>query len=143
MSKPLNSVGYTTYYRYRCEYCDHWTCCTRCTVCGCTTDERKEKSQVHILKAWPEHFEPILQGRKCAEYRKNDRAYQAGDTIRFREWEPVEGKYTGRECYCVILHVTDTDPLPIGYALLSMARANVNHVPELKIDPMNPPPPTR
>lgn len=139
MSKPLNSVGYTTYYRYKCEHCDHWTCMERCPVCGLPTDERNPKNQVHELKIWPEHFEPILQGRKCAEYRKNDRAYREYDTIRFREWEPKEGRYTGRDCHCVILHVTDSDPLPAGYVLLSLARANINYVP----DPLNPPPPTR
>ena len=85
----------------------------------------------HELKIWPEHFEPLLQGRKCAEYRSNDRDFKEHDTILFREWEPKEGRYTGRDCYAVILHVTDSDPLPIGYCLLSLARANVSTPPRI------------
>lgn len=89
---------------------------------------------IHELKIWPEHFEPLFQGKKCAEYRKNDRNFQEGDTIRFREYEPEtnpmtlnHGSYTDRECYAVILHVATGIPMESGYALLSLARANISH----------------
>jgi hypothetical protein len=44
----------------------------------------------HELKIWPQYFEPVAQGLKTFEVRKNDRAYQAGDTVVLREWNPEE-----------------------------------------------------
>lgn len=67
----------------------------------------------HELKTWPELFQPVLDGKKNFELRKNDRSYQVGDELLLREWNPlvcdthfshtsnaeeaVERAYTGRE----------------------------------------------
>ena len=89
---------------------------------------------MHELKIWPEHFEPVLLGHKVAELRKNDRDFREGDLLHFREWIPEtnpmtlnEGHYTGRDCHCVILHVTTSPPVQDGLALISMARAGLSN----------------
>jgi len=66
----------------------------------------------HELKSWPEYFEPILNGAKTFELRKNDRDYQVFDLLHLREYEPAtavnkEGHYTGRYCYRRVTYVLD------------------------------------
>lgn len=55
----------------------------------------------HELKCWPCYFVLIACGDKSFEVRKDDRGFEIGDTLRLREWEPLEG-YTGRELRRVI-----------------------------------------
>lgn len=50
----------------------------------------------HELKCWPEFFAAIVDGRKTFEYRRNDRGFAVGDTLRLMEFEDGGG-YTGRE----------------------------------------------
>jgi len=64
----------------------------------------------HDLKIWPQFFKPVSEGRANFQFRRNDRDYQEGDTLRLREWEPptgllgaTPGRYTGRE---VVVRVT-------------------------------------
>lgn len=45
----------------------------------------------HILKSWPEFFEPIRSGMRSFDLRQDDRHYHAGDTVVLREWEPCRG----------------------------------------------------
>jgi hypothetical protein len=64
---------------------------------------------IHDLKVWPDYFARLLDGSKTFEIRKNDRGYQAGDTLRLREYDPAgdhdtcmektcsRRRYTGRE----------------------------------------------
>lgn len=84
----------------------------------------------HELKIWPEHFEPVRSGLKTAEFRKDDRDFKAYDIILFREFSPATQQYTGNECPAVIHHVTRGEPLPKGFCLLSIARANVGSIPK-------------
>ena len=63
----------------------------------------------HDLKIWPQFFKPVSEGLANFQFRRNDRDYQEGDTLRLREWDqtieepygPGEGGkhkgYTGRE----------------------------------------------
>lgn len=60
----------------------------------------------HTLKTWPEFYKHIESGRKRFELRKYDRLFQSGDTAILQEWDPVTGKYTGKE-----------DRFKIGYIL--------------------------
>lgn len=47
----------------------------------------------HELKILPEYFEAICSGKKKFEIRKNDRNFQVGDWVGFREFDGE--KYTG------------------------------------------------
>jgi hypothetical protein len=64
----------------------------------------------HVLKCWPEFFQPVFDGKKNFELRKNDRDYKVGDVLVLREWEPREDDthgYTGRECTRIIKYKLD------------------------------------
>jgi hypothetical protein len=50
----------------------------------------------HVIKCWPEYFQPLAIGQKSFEIRKNDRDYNLGDTLIIKEWNPETGKDTGR-----------------------------------------------
>lgn len=82
--------------------------------------------RVHELKTWPEFFWPLLNGKKTAEYRKNDRNFAIGDTLRLREWSPDDG-YSGREACAVVTHITDGELMPAGYVMLSLGRVSIWH----------------
>lgn len=49
----------------------------------------------HELKVVPPYFDALVSGSKTFEVRKNDRAYQAGDVLRLREWHVGTG-YSAR-----------------------------------------------
>jgi len=61
---------------------------------------------IHQLKIWPQFFDDVESGRKPFELRRDDRGYQAGDTLQLREWNPATELYSGREMYKRITHVT-------------------------------------
>lgn len=62
--------------------------------------------QVHNLKTWPEEFDPLWEGRKHHEFRKNDRDFQIGDELVLHEWEPETGEYTNRSVRAKITHIS-------------------------------------
>lgn len=51
---------------------------------------------IHELKILPDYFDPIMEGAKTFEVRKNDRDFNVGDDLWLREWTSLRG-YTGRE----------------------------------------------
>ena len=85
--------------------------------------------KTHHLKCWPEFFEPICEGTKNFEIRRNDRDYEVGDLLILEEWAPIvndpecprhrfniadesctcgtRGQYTGRTFYAGITYITD------------------------------------
>lgn len=68
--------------------------------------------KTHELKAWPEYFEPMLNGRKPFDARKNDRDFHEGDKLLIREFIPEgEGEYTGRELVAIVTYVLEDSPL--------------------------------
>lgn len=90
---------------------------------------------VHVLKSWPEMFDPVLRGLKTAELRYNDRRYEVGDILVLCEWEPGTDKYTGRECARRVTHVlhgcglgsiAPLRGLSINFVMLSMKE--IEHV---------------
>lgn len=42
----------------------------------------------HELKIWPQYYSRVADGSKTFEVRDNDRAFQFGDTVVLREWDP-------------------------------------------------------
>lgn len=79
----------------------------------------------HDLKTWPEYFGPVWDLRKTFEIRYDDRAFQPGDTVVLREFDPrgscscitrshafVEhcARYSGRVVTATIGHLTSSTP---------------------------------
>lgn len=51
------------------------------------------KKKVHALKILPEYLNNIKTGKKKAEIRHNDRDYQVGDVLEFREYDCEDGTW--------------------------------------------------
>lgn len=51
----------------------------------------------HVLKSWPEIFQPMLEGTKTFDVRNDERRFNVGDTLVLREYDPKTGNYSGRE----------------------------------------------
>lgn len=80
-------------------------------------------SPSHTLKIWEEFFNPLKEGGKTAEIRKNDRAYQTDQVIKFTEVNRKTGEETGRILFKRITHITDSqqfDGLSKGYVMISL-----------------------
>lgn len=78
----------------------------------------------HELKILPPYFEAVIEGRKTFEIRKDDRGFQAGDTVTLREYDPYrhtveDWKYTKREHRATIGYVTAYEQQP-GYVVFSL-----------------------
>lgn len=43
----------------------------------------------HELKIWPQYYCRVADGTKTFEVRDNDRAFQPGDEVVLREWDPT------------------------------------------------------
>jgi len=72
----------------------------------------------HSLKIWPPYYEAVGSGRKTFELRKNDRGFQAGDTVTLREWDPDREKYTGNELTYQIGYVLPVDAERVVFSLV-------------------------
>lgn len=55
----------------------------------------------HELKIWPQFYCRVADGSKTFEVRDNDRAFQSGDTVILKEWDPDP--------------IAPTDKAPRGY----------------------------
>ena len=79
---------------------------------------------VHEKKILHQYFEPLQNGTKRFELRKEDGApYQIGDEIILREWNEEEG-YTGHQTRRMITYVLRDCPeygLKEGYAILGLS----------------------
>lgn len=75
----------------------------------------------HELKAHGPPFTAVLAGEKTFEIRKDDRGFEVGDILHLREWEPFEGRYTGRECKARVDYIArDAWGLPPGLVVMSI-----------------------
>ena len=73
----------------------------------------------HELKILPEYFEPIVDGKKTFEVRKDDRQYQVGDILILRETNGHS--YTGREVRVVVTYILrDHNYNKDGYCTMSI-----------------------
>lgn len=75
----------------------------------------------HDLKIWPQYFDAVASGDKTFEWRKDDRDYRVGDTLRLREWLPDRERYTGREITKRVSYILRGNGFPEGYAVLALA----------------------
>lgn len=65
--------------------------------------------RTHHLKTHPIPFRAIVQLRKKAELRHNDRDYMEGDKLVLQEYDPITNQYSGLEIKADISHVIDVD----------------------------------
>lgn len=63
----------------------------------------------HQLKILPEYFQAVIDGRKKAELRTNDRDFKVGDYLLLVEWDGGADKYTGRKIVVEISDITQCD----------------------------------
>lgn len=59
----------------------------------------------HNLKIWPEYYKEVIEGRKKAEVRVNDRNFQVGDTLVLKEYNHIGDHYTGNLATVNITHI--------------------------------------
>lgn len=76
----------------------------------------------HELKCLPQHYEAVVDYRRSAEVRLNDRRYAVGDWINLREWCPMREEYTGRETIREITHILNgtTNGIDPDYVVMSI-----------------------
>lgn len=79
----------------------------------------------HELKVLPEFFSAVVDGKKKAEFRLNDRDFTAGDMLCLCEYGVVEELdglegFSGALVWVRITHVTDLSPWKPGYVMLSI-----------------------
>lgn len=76
--------------------------------------------KVHELKTELEQYNAIVDGRKTAEFRRNDRDFEVGDKLVLRKWDDDCSMYVGPEFRATITHVlTRGYGMPEGFAMLS------------------------
>ena len=82
--------------------------------------------RIHEVKCLPEYFEPLAQGEKGFEFRKNDRGYAVGDYLAVNEYDGEH--YTGR-CFLVkityILGPNEVATCVPGYVIMSVVPINL------------------
>lgn len=84
----------------------------------------------HDLKCVPEAFQAVVDGRKTAELRLNDRLFQTGDILRLREyWEKpsyalgtVLDHYSGKYCFVKVTFIVTGFGLKENYVMLCFKR---------------------
>jgi len=79
-------------------------------------------NKTHCLKTIQPYFDRCWEQTKTFEVRKNDRDFQAGDTVILQEYNPENNTYTGRELRCCIMYVLyDFDAIEKGYVVFSLS----------------------
>lgn len=73
----------------------------------------------HQLKILPEYFQAVIEGRKKAELRTNDRDFKIGDYLLLTEWDSGADEYTGRKIVVEISDITLCDFAAPQLVLLS------------------------
>lgn len=63
-------------------------------------------SRTHHLKSWPQFFNPIRDGVRTHELRRNDRNFAVGDFLVLHEFDPVNQRYTGEKCDVQVTSMT-------------------------------------
>ncbi|WP_080720041.1 DUF3850 domain-containing protein [Lysinibacillus sphaericus] len=76
---------------------------------------------VHELKILPKYFEPVADGIKTFEIRKDDRGYQVGDLLLMKEHE--NGAFTGKAVLKEVTYLT-TDYQQTNYVTLAIKDPN-------------------
>lgn len=65
----------------------------------------------HHLKIWPEYYKEVVEGRKKAEVRVNDRNFQVGDILVLQEYNSVKDYLTCNMVTVNVTHILDLNRL--------------------------------
>lgn len=84
--------------------------------------------KIHDLKSWPVYFQPMQDGIKRFEIRRNDRNYLAGDILWLREWNPDTSAYTGRTLLVKVDYLIDKLPDNFGISLYGFVAMSISKV---------------
>ncbi|AJJ63492.1 DUF3850 domain-containing protein [Yersinia aldovae] len=96
-----------------------------------TESDRKEATRIaqafqeavspktHQLKILPEYFQVVIEGKKKAELRTNDRDFAIGDYLLLAEWDGGTDEYTGRKIVVEISDITQCDFVSPNLVMLS------------------------
>ena len=86
----------------------------------------------HELKTDISIFKLIINGKKTAELRKDDRGFKAGHFLVLKEWNSELKRFTGRQrCFRIthILRSEDGYPgLKKDFVMISMKRASIKQL---------------
>ncbi|EMU5279158.1 DUF3850 domain-containing protein [Yersinia enterocolitica] len=74
---------------------------------------------IHQLEIMPEYYQAVIDGRKKAELRKNDRYYSIGDYLLLAEWDFKRDIYTGRKVVVEVTDITLCDFAAPNFVMLS------------------------
>ena len=89
--------------------------------------------RVHELKTWPEFFSAARSGIKRFEVRKDDRAFEVGDLLVLREFEPGKTSarryagYTGEWLAFRVSYVLHAGEMKVRGGLVPHSRAAIAH----------------
>ncbi|EKN5943038.1 DUF3850 domain-containing protein [Yersinia enterocolitica] len=75
--------------------------------------------KTHQLKTLPEYFQAVIEGKKKAELRTNDRNFAIGDYLLLAEWDGGTDEYTGRKIVVEISDITQCDFVSPKLVMLS------------------------
>ncbi|ENJ8188427.1 DUF3850 domain-containing protein [Yersinia enterocolitica] len=75
--------------------------------------------KTHHLKTLPEYFQAVIEGKKKAELRINDRDFAIGDYLLLAEWDGGIDEYTGRKVVVEISDITQCDFVSPQLVMLS------------------------
>lgn len=80
-------------------------------------------STTHYVKCWPAYYDATARGDKPFDVRKDDRAYQAGDTLCLQKFDPSGEGYQVDQQEKVITFVLRGGQFGIepGYVVLGLA----------------------
>lgn len=83
--------------------------------------------KLHELKIKEEYFNAIIRGEKTFELRKNDRDYQVGDLIHFKQIDGREYFNHSKDVYQIIYILKDVSEYGLDkeYCILAIKKLEV------------------
>jgi len=101
--------------------------CMRGSLRSCGRIKGSFMSNLHELKCWPELFDPVINGEKRFDVRRNDRGFLVGDALLLREWDPETSKYTDRAAIVWVPYIVEGGQFGIAddHVVMSIELASV------------------
>ena len=72
------------------------------------------------MKIQSQYFWAVVEGKKKAEFRKNDRDFKVGDMLILKEWIEDEKSFTSNYVVAVVTDATLLDEWAAGFILISL-----------------------